>query len=139
MTPLLLTTPTIAAPDYGVWIPIRGARAPKSSVMIPPFYSFVQYLSQARIPTVRNKDWRTMSTHVEIATCLIALRRYAEAQPLLLPRIDDLARNQQVHVRLHPLLVLVGPVSVGFHSGFAVQLRMRGCPAFPWRLSRAGL
>jgi hypothetical protein len=45
---------------------------------------------------------------------------------------------QCVHVRLHALLVFVGPVSAG-HRVIAMRLRTRGCLAFSCRLSRAGL
>ncbi len=50
-----------------------------------------------KVATLRAKqqlanDWRAMSTNVEIGTCLIELRRYAEAEPLLLQSVPELER-----------------------------------------------
>ncbi len=37
-------------------------------------------------------QWRAMSTNVQIGTCLVALRRYGEAEPLLLNAVAALER-----------------------------------------------
>jgi tetratricopeptide (TPR) repeat protein len=52
-----------------------------------------------RLAVVRNKrygatDWHVYSTDVQIGTCLVALKRYAEAEPLLLDAIAELVKTK---------------------------------------------
>jgi len=55
-----------------------------------------------RVAVIRAKQpienhWRTMVTDVQIGTCLIASRRFAEAEPLLLGAVAALERERGVH------------------------------------------
>jgi tetratricopeptide (TPR) repeat protein len=87
----------------------------------------------AAIRTKLKQDWLVSSTNVQIGTCLVAMKRYGEAEPLLLNAISSLektkekwaGRTQAAYEALRDLCTATGRTTEAAHWQSEITLAER--------------